>query len=298
MMATEYYTFTGRVGEEIPQHITHVLIDRALKFVPGWAFIYHPNIEEVICHDGVEKIEELAFYHCPRLRRVIMPGVKIIQFRAFDGCRALTYIECGKLEIIVREAFLLCESLSSIDLPSIKTVERYAFGQCRELTNAKFGKELESFGRTVFCGCTSLERITLPLKNGIISHDDTFRLCFKLNHIDLVEGVHKTIAALLLEKWRNEMYEEIDSISQILPNTSAGRIFGDGLVLGGRGGKADVIRLWITSVLHKFTHYKTEHRRILSEATVTLQSVLPNDIVLKNILPFLELPPHTFEGEN
>ena len=46
----------------IPRHVTHVLlIAKALKFVRGQAFQRHPNIQEVICHDGVEKIEEYAF---------------------------------------------------------------------------------------------------------------------------------------------------------------------------------------------------------------------------------------------
>ena len=45
---------------------------------------------------------------------------------------------------------------------------------------------------------------------------------------------------------------------------------------------------------------ESEHRRYLNVAATALQPALPNDIVLKNILPFLalELPSHTFEGEN
>ena len=101
-MAPEYYVFTGREG--IPRHVTHVLIDKSLKFVRGRAFYEHPNIQEVICHDGVEKIGREAFCFCPSLRRVIMPGVKEVQKWAFNNCEALTYIECGKLEIIGYEA--------------------------------------------------------------------------------------------------------------------------------------------------------------------------------------------------
>eukprot|EP00984_Skeletonema_dohrnii_P036697 scaffold37966_cov461-Skeletonema_dohrnii-CCMP3373.AAC.1 len=69
-----------------------------------------------------------------------------------------------------------------------------------------------------FVNCRSLERITIPLKDGMITHDNLFAGCKKLNHVDLVGGeVHETIAALLMEEWRNEMKEEIDSINQILP---------------------------------------------------------------------------------
>ena len=296
-MAPEYYVFTG--GERVPRHVTHVLIDKALKFVPARAFYAHPNIEELICHDGVEKIEEWAFYRCPSLRRVIMPGVKEVEEWAFGGCGALTYVECGKLERIGRAAFTRCESLSGVDLPSIKIVALEVFEGCIHLTNAKFGKDLESFGRGAFWGCNSLERITIPLKNGMITADDTFLYCEELNHIDLVEGavLNDTINALHMEEWRNDMNEVIGAISQTLSNAHEDywdKITGEVY----KGGKARSIRSWIRSVLHQIVYYKAEHQRILNEATSTLQRALPNDIVFKNVLPFVELPSYTFQGED
>ena len=83
------------------------------------------------------------------------------------------------------------------------------------------------------------------------------------------------------------MNEEIDSINQILPNAPAGGWNDD-------GEKAIVIRTWIGSVLRKIAHYKAEHQRILDEAADTLEVGLPRDIVMKSVLPFLELPTHTF----
>jgi hypothetical protein len=291
MMAPHYYVFTG--GERVPWHVTHVLIDKALNYVPAQAFEGLPNIEEVICHDGVEKVEPWAFYKCPSLRRVIMPGVKAIERNVFDECEALTYIECGKLERIGQQAFGRCKSLNSIDLPSVKIVNNYAFTSCKNLVNAKFGKELETIVGGVFYNCTALERITLPLKASLIIIDNTFQLCPKLNSVDLVEGaiLHEIIDTLLLDNWKNDMKEEIDTINRILPNTPAGNSGDD------CGVKAQAIRAWITTVLRKIIHYKGEHCRILNEAAATLQPALPIDILQKNILPFLELPSHTFEGE-
>jgi hypothetical protein len=281
MMAPEYYIFTGR--ERVPRHVTHVLIAKALKFVPARAFYLHPNIQEVICHDGVLKVEHHAFNECRSLRRVIMPGVKEVEYSAFTFCSALTYIECGKLERIEAWAFNDCCSLSSIDLPSVKILEMRAYSGCTNLINVKFGKELESIGRGAFYDCTSLERIALPLKDDMITHDGIFLGCKKLKHVDLIGEVHETVAALLMEEWENDMNEEIESISQILATTSAGG-------LGGLGGKAQAIRAWIRTVLRKTDHYKAVHRSYLNEATTALKSSLPNDIVFKNILPFLELP--------
>ena len=69
------------------------------------------------------------------------------------------------------------------------------------LTRIKFGDKLESFRERAFLACRSLERITIPLKDGMIS-DNAFQGCGNLKHVDLVEGVilHETIAALLLEE--------------------------------------------------------------------------------------------------
>ena len=36
-----------------------------------------------------------------------------------------------------------------------------------------------------------------------------------------VEGIRKTISSLLLERWRDEMNQEINSINQVFPNTPA-----------------------------------------------------------------------------
>jgi len=119
--------------------------------------------------------------------------------------------------------------------------------------------------------------------------ENVFQGCGNLKHFDLVEGaiLHETIAALLLEEWRDDMNEEIASIKQILSNAPAGDIYGD------VGGKAQAIRTWIGSVLHKIVHYKAEHYRYLDEAANTLELALPSDIVIKNVLPFLELPSYS-----
>eukprot|EP00984_Skeletonema_dohrnii_P017537 scaffold8007_cov78-Skeletonema_dohrnii-CCMP3373.AAC.1 len=298
-MADGYYTFTGRDGEVIPPDVTRVRIHESLTVVPARAFEGNRHIEEVKCHDRVKTVEEYAFAHCPSLRRVIMPGVEVVEDEAFDYCEALTVVECGKLEIIGDHAFYCCESLTSINLPSAKIVEGGAFSSCEGLTNVKFGDKLESIGEGAFYWCTSLERITIPLKDGIITSDNTFQGCENLEHVDLVEGsvLRDTIDALSSDEWKIDMNRDLLSIDRILPNTLAG---GGRSGAGGgmdAGGKALTIRMWISSVLHKLIHYKARHRRILNKAATTLQLVLPQENVLNNILPFLELPSYKFQGE-
>jgi len=279
--ADGYYNYTGE--DEVPDDAIHVTIDESVRVIPAEAFACHPNIVEVI-GPNVERVEEGAFDWCPSLRRVIMPGVEVVEHRAFDGCEALTDVECAKLERIGNMAFLGCVSLTSINLLSAKIVERYAFADTA-LTEAKFGSKLETIEEGAFADCTALKRITIPLKDGMITDDDTFQGCENLERVDIVEGeLHETIAALQLKEWKNDMNEEIVSINQILDED---------------GGNARAIRTWIRSVLRKIVHFKAEHQRFLTEEVATsLQLALPQDIVKNNVLPFLELPSYTFEVED
>eukprot|EP00986_Skeletonema_menzelii_P018683 scaffold26677_cov188-Skeletonema_menzelii.AAC.7 len=235
-----WFTYTGADGEVIDDEATHVIVQA--RVIRAIAFHRHPNIVEVICNDDVEKIEEYAFFKCPSLRRIIMRGVKVIEWSAFKWCTALHDVECGKLEIIGQGAFWKCESLRSINLTSARIVEVEAFRECGALEDVKFGGKLERIEMEAFRNCKSLERITIPLKDGLINDDDVFMGCENLDQVDLVEGeLHETIDALHSEEWKNDMNEDIATTLEI--------------------------------------------------------AVSNNDIVLNNVLPFLELPSFTFELE-
>jgi len=293
------YNYNG-ADEEVPDEATQVTIAASVSVIPEEAFDGHPNIVEVIFDVNVKWVDASAFVGCPVLRRVIMLGVEVVEEHAFNECEALTDVECGKLEIIGGCAFDSCESLRSVDLPSAKFIKGRAFYDCAALANVKFGKELETIGSSAFLGCTSLQRITLPLKEGIITDNNVFQGCENLKHVDLVEGaiLSETIAALLSEEWKNDMRRKIDAINQILPTTPAGNVDGDVYSHEDMGRKGQEVRLWIRSVLHKIVHYKAQHHRYLDEAATTLQLALPSDIVIKSVLPFLELPSYTFEVED
>ena len=172
-----------------------------------------------------------------------------------------------------------------------------AFARCNALSSVKFGSKLERIEQVAFRDCPTLERITIPLKDGMITADGIFTECERLKRVDLVDGaeLHETIAALHFEEWRNDMNGEITSIHHILPNADAGRC--DEAIGFFDGEKAQVIRRWLRSVLDKILRYKAEHQGILDEAASTLVLASPRDIVRNNVLPFLELPPHRFGVE-
>ena len=123
-----------------------------------------------------------------------------------------------------------------------------------------FGKDLERIEGSAFYS-SSLRRIVIPLKYGLIIDHYSFIACPNLTRVDVLDGgIHKTISSLHMESWRNEMEDEIDRINQTLPNI--------------RHGKARAIKQWITRVLSRIEHYKTEHRTLLKEAMTLLELAL------------------------
>jgi hypothetical protein len=306
-------------GGRAPQHVINVIIDKSVKEIDDEAFFNNPNLRSVEFHDGVERIGKWAFCECPLLSQIKLSGVKLIEQGAFSNCRGLEDVDFGdKLVTIGVRVLFNCTSLRSITMPSVRAIGEGAFGNCTVLTDAEFGKELEELGVDAFERCSSLRRISIPLKDNMFIFSEyvqgynQFECCPALTTVDLVGGgIHKTITSLHLESWRNEMNEQIDRVNRFLPNTHW-------------TAKADEIRYWIKSVIRKIEHYKAEHNLVLKEATALLELALwkaniswtegANEeaevritrgkakrarrekqitsgasIVIKNVLPFLEL---------
>ena len=258
------------MGGRAPQHVINAIIDESVKEIDDDAFCDNPNLRSVEFHDGVDKIGTRAFISCTSLRRIIIPGVKVIGMGTFYNCSGLEDVKFGdKLETIGQEAFEFCTSLRCITMPSIRTIAGWAFEGCTALTDAEFGGVLEKIYPAVFRGCSSLRRIAIPLKDGIFHLDDHHQRynslqsynqldgCINLTTVDLVGGIHKTVASLHLKSWRNEMREDINRINRVLSSE-----------------QTNEIRQWIQSVIRRIEHYKTEHSNLLREATTLLELAL------------------------
>jgi len=80
----------------------------------------------------------------------------------------------------------LQRSLRSINLFAVEIVGEEAFDECKAFTCVKFSNKLERrIEQTAFAYCTSLERITIPLNDGLIIVHDIFDGCRRLNHVEL-----------------------------------------------------------------------------------------------------------------
>eukprot|EP00956_Cyclotella_meneghiniana_P021841 scaffold40426_cov21-Cyclotella_meneghiniana.AAC.1 len=179
-------------------------------------------------------------------------NVTFVRPRAFYRHPNIVEVICHEfVEEIGACAFARCPSLRLVIIRGVKIAERRAFYNCRALTVAMCGK-LELIGEGAFSGCKSLRSINLPSVRVVE------RSCENLKHVDLVEGeeLRETIAALYMERWRNDMSEEINSINQNLPNAASGWSC-DIEMIHDPGEKAFAIRRWIRSLLDKMIHYQT-----------------------------------------
>eukprot|EP00984_Skeletonema_dohrnii_P031616 scaffold24326_cov79-Skeletonema_dohrnii-CCMP3373.AAC.5 len=231
----------------VPRNVRRVKIDISVKFIPPRAFTGRHNLIYVEFHDGVERIEEFAFPGCTSLRSVKSLGVKF-------NSENLRDVEFNSLETIGNYTF------KYITMPSLKIIGLSAFDRCGQLIDLDLPEGLEMIGIKAFQSCHHLRRIGIPLKCMI--GVDIFAFCPKLVTVDLVGGmIHRTVASLHLENWRNEMKDEIYRINQDLPNIRA-------------LDKTAKIQQWMESVIRRINYYKDGHIAILKEATTLLELAL------------------------
>ncbi len=103
-------------------------------------------MREINIPEGVEEIDEFAFFACSFLKKITIPGtVKKIGKHAFAQCSTLEKVQIceGVLEIGER-AFLNCHSLKEVHVPE----------SVRELASATV--QYGSAGYEVFSSCPDL----------------------------------------------------------------------------------------------------------------------------------------------
>ncbi len=263
----DIFVYTGgRVPQHMKNIITHARIDESITEIDDGAFRNCPNLQSIDCHAGVERIGKATFKNCPSMKRIKLPGVKTIDTEAFQHCTGLKSVKFGnKLETIGKCSFAHCTSLRRLKIHTVSSIELCAFWDCIVMTHVELPSEegaLYTIKGRAFAECRSLRRISLPLKEDLLTANTVFDDCDELQRVDLVEGIHETVSSLHLNSWRDEMTSEINRINRSLP------------FLSEEGIQTEGIQQWMQSVLRRITHYKADHRNLLKEAMALLELAL------------------------
>lgn len=303
-------------GGRAPQHITHAIIDKSVTSIDDHAFEDNTFLHTVETHAGLKEIRSRAFHGCESLTHLDIRSVRILGSASFASS-GLTEIDCDNLEFIEDNTFTGCKSLRQISFPKVKRIDGCAFEET-SLTELVFPKVVEFVDGNAFCNSAHLRRICLPLKVDLFLSDfdpGSFDGCESLATVELIGGIHETVSSLHMKAWKDDMSGEINRINTILSSNPSFQ-------------KTTVMRWWLQTVHCRIEHYKTEHKKVLKEATVLLELALwkgninhdesgggdesleaPTkkvkldvrrarnelritsgaNIVIKNVLPFLEL---------
>mmetsp|Transcript_29459 Transcript_29459/g.59239 ORF Transcript_29459/g.59239 Transcript_29459/m.59239 type:complete len:311 (-) Transcript_29459:84-1016(-) len=236
-------------------------INERVNEIRDEAFMDCVQLVRVWSHDGVKKIGDRSFSTCKMLRNIELSSVVGIGMLAFGGCRTLTDVDFGsKLEEIGYGAFCGCSSLRRLHFPSVFLIDPLAFQGCVEVTDVEFSVWLQRIGSCAFKGCTKLQRIVMPLDVDIIK-DEVFDRCENLTKVELVGEIHEIVPYLSLKSWREAVYEQIDYINQVLPNTPANE-------------KTEEIKEWMESVKDSYEYYKAVHFCWVEDVTTLLELAL------------------------
>ncbi len=209
--------------EQLLRMTKKLVFEEGLERIYKESFHDLPNLEEVVFPSTLKKIEEFAFWNCPKLKIIYGENVTEIGPAAFGRCTSLTYAEFPKIENLkykkleldyysdeyethvwsypIHEyyvgAFQECTSLKEINIPKIKKIAPKTFYKCYSLTTINTNNNLDNvtyLGRTAFYGCKSLKSISLKNVNKLTSGHDpiadtkcegTFGYCTNLESVNI-----------------------------------------------------------------------------------------------------------------
>ena len=121
------------------------------------------DIPSTVTYNGttysVTAIEKYAFYRCPDMTSVTIPGsVTSIGSYAFSSCRGLTSVTIpGSVTSIGSYAFENCSGLTSVTIPnSVTSIGSSAFEDCSGLTSVTIPGSVSSIGESAFRFCNNM----------------------------------------------------------------------------------------------------------------------------------------------
>lgn len=211
---------SGLVNTEIPSElfygnwtVTKVSFPSGLKSIGNSAF-REMGVEEIVLPEGLETIEDYAFYDCANVTNIELPStlktigymafadlglvkslvipnsVTTIMDYAFTNCTGLEELTLSdNLSIISRYAFAN-SNIKALNLPeSVTEIQNRAFSNCKNLKDVYFNDGLKSIGANAFYDCDSLKQIEFNEGLQYIL-EDAFYSCDGLTEITLPSSLY------------------------------------------------------------------------------------------------------------
>lgn len=113
-----------------------IVFPASLTEVQPCTFDNWAGITEIVLHDGITEIGELAF-STTKIKTITLPeGISDIKMGTFSGCYELTEIDLpDSVQSIGHDAFYACKKLTEITLPtSLRFIGTDAFALCNTLS--------------------------------------------------------------------------------------------------------------------------------------------------------------------
>ncbi len=126
-------------------------------------YLYRNKIRTIAVPKDIKEIGVDAFFGCSDIEKIILPqGLEIINERAFFSC-SLKELSLPESVISIKNAAFSYSSLININLPSgLKSIAENLFSDCRNLKSIIIPNKVTSIGSGAFINCDSLLSVSLP----------------------------------------------------------------------------------------------------------------------------------------
>ena len=202
--------------------------------------------KNTIIPDDVTRIADGAFYECKGLKSLVIPqNVTEIGLSAFGECTSLESINIPKgVRKIAAYTFTGCRNLKSIIIPEgVSSIESDCFRDCISLTSVTIPSTVDSIGRywyysyyldyetnqldsvytsyeeNPFCGCISLESITVAPGNTVFDSRNNCNAIIMTETNELVVGCKTTTIPARVTRIGNDAFYDCIGLSEFeIPN--------------------------------------------------------------------------------
>nr|WP_040554377.1 leucine-rich repeat domain-containing protein [Prevotella multiformis] len=147
--------------------ITSLVIPTNVKRIKGEAFRQNYNLSSVEFKEpsNLTKLENYAFWTCPKLKEVTLPSSIDKIGKSFVDCDILETINVpngSKIETIEEDAFKTNKNLKNFNFKGtcpLKTIKANAFQDLKNFETFNFPKTVTNIERNAFTGCANMKTV-------------------------------------------------------------------------------------------------------------------------------------------